>query len=123
MSCGPPGGCSGVARNGASYGKTGREGKRAACYDAGVATTLIQDHPMKLLVAFGALLATISLALAGDAENSNRRNLLAQAPQVCTQVYQPVCGTDPAGKRMTYANDCFARAAKATNVTPGECPK
>jgi hypothetical protein len=34
-----------------------------------------------------------------------------------------VCGTDAAGKRMTYSNDCFARAAKATNVTPGECPK
>jgi hypothetical protein len=50
--------------------------------------------------------------------------VLAQnAPQVCTEVYQPVCGTDPAGKRVTYSNACFARAAKATDVTPGECPK
>ena len=113
----------GATVNDRSYGKTGREGKRAACYDAGLATTLTQDHPMKLLVAFGALLSTISLALADDAASSNRRNLFAQAPQVCTQVYQPVCGTDPAGKRVTYSNDCFARAAKATNVTPGECPK
>jgi hypothetical protein len=36
-------------------------------------------------------------------------------------MYQPVCGTDPNGKRVTYSNACFARAAKATDVTPGEC--
>jgi hypothetical protein len=24
---------------------------------------------------------------------------------------------------VTYSNACFARAANATNVTPGECPK
>ena len=42
---------------------------------------------------------------------------------VCTEVYQPVCGTDQNGKRLTYSNACFARVAKATNVTPGECPK
>jgi hypothetical protein len=39
------------------------------------------------------------------------------------EVYQPVCGTDQNGKRVTYSNACFARVAKATNVTPGECPK
>jgi Kazal-type serine protease inhibitor domain len=44
-------------------------------------------------------------------------------PEVCTQIYQPVCGTDPNGSRVTYSNECFARMAKATNITPGECPK
>jgi hypothetical protein len=47
----------------------------------------------------------------------------AQTPQACTMIYLPVCGTDRTGKRVTYSNDCFARVAKATNVTPGECPK
>jgi hypothetical protein len=36
-----------------------------------------------------------------------------------TEIYQPVCGTNAAGMRVT----CFARAAKATNVTLGECAK
>jgi hypothetical protein len=44
-------------------------------------------------------------------------------PEVCTEVYQPVCGTDANGRRVTYSNACFARMAKATNVTEGECPK
>ena len=44
-------------------------------------------------------------------------------PEICTEVYQPVCGTNPAGMRVTYSNACFARVAKATNVTPGECAK
>ena len=44
-------------------------------------------------------------------------------PEICAEVHQPVCGTDPNGMRVTYPNACFARMAKATNVTPGECPK
>jgi hypothetical protein len=38
-------------------------------------------------------------------------------------VYQPVCGTDENGNRRTYSNACFARLAKAKDVTAGECPK
>jgi len=51
--------------------------------------------------------------------------ILAQAapPEVCNEIYQPVCATDPAGKRVTYPNACYARRARATNITPGECPK
>ena len=77
---------------------------------------------MKLVVAFLAVLAMSGPALAANTPNQSLM-IFAQAPEVCTQVYQPVCGTDPAGKRGTYSNDCFARVAKATNVTPGECPK
>jgi Kazal-type serine protease inhibitor domain len=69
--------------------------------------------------------ATATFAFALSANAASRHIILAQAspPEVCTQVYQPVCGTDPNGKRTTYSNACFARVAKATNVTPGECPK
>jgi hypothetical protein len=44
-------------------------------------------------------------------------------PEVCTEVYQPVCATDETGKRRTYSNACFARLGKAKDITPGECPK
>ena len=57
--------------------------------------------------------------------NPNEQLIFAQGsvPEVCTEIYQPVCGTDASGRRVTYSNACFARMAKATNVTPGECPK
>jgi hypothetical protein len=61
--------------------------------------------------------------VAAAAGGGDRAVVLAQQPEVCTQIYQPVCGTDASGKRVTYSNECFARVAKATNVTPGECPK
>jgi hypothetical protein len=67
----------------------------------------------------------VTLALARSAGAASRHTVIAQAstPEVCTEVYQPVCGTDPNGKRTTYSNACFARIAKAANVSPGECPK
>ena len=78
---------------------------------------------MKYLGPFAFVTLTFAFALSADA--ASRRIILAQAspPEVCTEVYQPVCGTDQNGKRTTYSNACFARIAKATNVTPGECPK
>jgi len=78
---------------------------------------------MQLIVSFLAVLATSGLVNAANAENRSGNIILAQAPEVCTQLYQPVCGTDASGKRITYSNACFARVAKATDVTPGECPK
>lgn len=66
----------------------------------------------------------LGLAASALAADRHRPAVLAQnTPEVCTDIYQPVCGTDPDGKRVTYSNACFARAAKATNVTPGGCPK
>ena len=70
----------------------------------------------------------VSGAVCAQAAGRDRSTMLAQAtpgtpPEVCTEVYQPVCGTNPSGMRTTYSNACFARAARATNVTPGECPK
>jgi hypothetical protein len=66
-----------------------------------------------------AALATSALAVGRE-----RPVVLAQkTPEICTDVYQPVCGIDPGGKRVTYSNACFARAAKATKVTAGECSR
>jgi hypothetical protein len=83
---------------------------------------------------------TAGCALLAHAANANEPLILIQAspsqvspsqasprqvspPEVCTEVYQPVCATDENGNRKTYSNACFARMAKATNVTPGECSK
>ncbi len=86
---------------------------------------------MNRLVSFVGSLAvslvvmTFGLGLSANAAGRHGAIILAQGapPQVCTEVYQPVCGTNPNGMRVTYSNACFARAAQATNVTPGECAK
>jgi hypothetical protein len=79
---------------------------------------------MTALALLVGVMVTFSLAHSAKAANRNGPTILAQATsEVCTQVYQPVCGTDSNGKRVTYSNVCFARVAKATDVTPGECPK
>ena len=71
------------------------------------------------------VIVTLGLAVSAQAASRDRAIILAQGapPEICTEIYQPVCGTNPAGMRVTYSNACFARVAKATNVTPGECAK
>lgn len=79
---------------------------------------------MKAFSCLAALSLVLGLATRAHAAERHGPILLAQnTPEVCTEVYQPVCGMDPNGKRVTYSNACFARAAKATGVTPGECSK
>jgi hypothetical protein len=79
------------------------------------------NHSVALLV----VIITAGFALPVNAASRHAHITLAQVsqPEVCTEVYQPVCGTNPSQMRVTYSNACFARVAKATNVTPGECPK
>ena len=71
------------------------------------------------------VIVTLGLAVSANAADRNRPFILAQGapPEICTEIYQPVCATNPGGMRVTYSNACFARVAKATNVTPGECAK
>jgi hypothetical protein len=74
-----------------------------------------------------ALFLVLTLGSTACAQAQHRSQILAQAtqgapPQVCAEVFQPVCGTTRTGMRMTYSNACFARAAAATNVTEGPCP-
>lgn len=75
---------------------------------------------MKPLFPFVAVMLTLGLAPSANSAGRHEPLVLAQ---VCTEIYQPVCGTDANGKRVTYSNACFARLAKATDVTPGECSK
>ena len=78
---------------------------------------------MKPLLSLVVPALALGLAASARAADHHRPTVLAQTtPEVCTEVYQPVCGTNSSGIRTTYSNACFARAAKATNVTPGKCP-
>ena len=78
---------------------------------------------MKRLAGF--LVVTFGFVVCAQAASRDRSIILAQGapPEICMELYQPVCGTDPNGMRKTYSNACFARIAKATSVTPGECAK
>jgi hypothetical protein len=80
-------------------------------------------RPIRFVIAVVSM--TFGLAIAADAASRDRALILAQGapPEICTEVYQPVCGTNQSGMRVTYSNACFARAGKATNVSPGECAK
>jgi hypothetical protein len=80
---------------------------------------------MSYLIGFIIGIVTLGSALIAHAANRSGSVLLSQVspPEVCTEIYQPVCGTDENGNRKTYSNACFARIAKAINVTPGECRK
>ena len=43
-------------------------------------------------------------------------------PQMCTQVYQPVCATRRDGTRQTYSNGCMACTdANVVSHVPGPC--
>jgi Kazal-type serine protease inhibitor-like protein len=71
------------------------------------------------------LVISFVMGASANAASRNRAIILAQGapPEICTEVYQPVCGTNASGMRVTYSNACFARVARATNVSPGECSK
>jgi Kazal-type serine protease inhibitor domain len=104
------------------------EGETDCCGAAGVAHGgPPKENSMKRPIAFvgSFVIVAIGLSLSADAASRDRAIILAQGapPEICTEVYQPVCGTNPGGMRVTYSNACFARAGKATNVSPGECAK
>jgi Kazal-type serine protease inhibitor domain len=43
-------------------------------------------------------------------------------PEMCMEIYQPVCGFTQEGKSHTYSNSCHACAkAEVVRYEPGEC--
>jgi hypothetical protein len=65
----------------------------------------------RLALLSAAALATAIAAAPRDA---------AAAPK-CSEIYMPVCAVAPSGTNQTYTNACFARAAHARILAPGQC--
>lgn len=53
----------------------------------------------------------------GTCDDPDRRGVCTQIPEVCTEIFQPVCGCDG----ETYANPCMADAAGVSIDHDGEC--
>jgi hypothetical protein len=66
-----------------------------------------------IVLAAAAGLFTMAAPSAGHAQ--------AQAPLMCPMMWQPVCGLTTAGKKFTWANDCWAQKSGAKHVHPGMC--
>ncbi|MFQ5491200.1 MAG: Kazal-type serine protease inhibitor family protein [Phycisphaerae bacterium] len=57
------------------------------------------------------------LFVEGTCDQPDRTGICTTPPQVCTEIFQPVCGCDS----QTYPNECDARAAGVSIDHQGEC--
>jgi cytochrome c5 len=70
------------------------------------------------------ILAIAFLLVAGSAQaqQSPTTQCTEPRPQMCPQVYNPVCGVAADASKKTYGNGCSACADKAVvGHTPGPC--
>jgi hypothetical protein len=56
-----------------------------------------------------------------DGLNETDGSSIPDGQRPCTREYMPVCGMVQEGFYTTFANDCLAENAGATNITVGEC--
>ena len=54
---------------------------------------------------------------AGQCGQFDMMGRCAKAPDICSQLFQPVCGCD----KKTYSNDCERQMAKVSKAHNGKC--
>ena len=76
------------------------------------------SHPVRLLIRHLLTCGLYALGRCGEPRSNPSSWLQGRAARnLHGGKYQPVCGTNPAGMRVTYSNASLARIAQATNVT------
>ncbi|MBV1916254.1 MAG: hypothetical protein KUG72_12770 [Pseudomonadales bacterium] len=89
-------------------------------------------HPVKTdkKVMIPCIVIVLALCLAGCSSINKKTKIQPQLvlcndprPQICTMIYQPVCGTLEGGSQKTYASDCTACSdTKVIGYQKNECP-
>lgn len=69
-----------------------------------------------------ALILAFSLAACGQSEDATQTACESPRPEMCAQVYEPVCATTRSGDKRTYPSSCHAcMDDKVESQAPGKC--